>query len=134
TSLHQTSFDLSSAKAENDDLTPSAGTLWRQLFDERASTPPKWAVSGDSMLLDHSGVWRYRELILPATEQYIISRPEGNTGLYPVGMENCGPGRIAHRQIGLYAGLEHLSLKHEGENLTGSFKERCITVGVIVAN
>src|SRR5204862_2744499 len=67
-------------------------------------------------------------------EEYIISRPEGNTGLYPVGMENCQPGSIGHRQSGLYAGLEHLFLKHEGENPTGSFKDRGMTVGVTMAN
>jgi threonine synthase len=86
------------------------------------------------MLLDHSGVWRYRELILPVSEQYIISRPEGNTGLYPVGMENCGTSRPGHRQIGLYAGLERFFLKHEGENPTGSFKDRGMTVGITMAN
>jgi len=118
----------------NSDPALSAGILLRQLFDERASTLPTWHTNPSKLLLDHSGVWRYRELILPVPEQYIISRPEGNTGLYPVGMENCGPGRIGHRQIGLYAGLEHLSLKHEGENPTGSFKDRGMTVGVTVAN
>ncbi len=85
-------------------------------------------------MLDCSGVWRYRELILPASEAYIISRPEGNTGLYPVGIENCGSGRSGHRQIGLYAGLERFFLKHEGENPTGSFKDRGMTVGVTMAN
>ena len=110
-----------------------AGAQWRQLFDERASTPPIWSISADQMLLDQSGVWRYRELILPAPAESIVSRPEGNTGLYPVGMENCGPGRIGHRRIGLYAGLEQLFLKHEGENPTGSFKDRGMTVGVTMA-
>ncbi len=85
------------------------------------------------MLLDHSGVWRFRELILPAPEQYIVSHPEGNTSLYPVGIENCGPTRIGHRQIGLYAGLERFFLKHEGENPSGSFKDRGMTVGVTMA-
>lgn len=106
----------------------------RQLFDERASTFSTWPVSAGRKLLDYSGVWRYRELILPVPEQYIVSRPEGNTGLYPVGVENCGPGRMGHRQIGLYAGLEQLFLKHEGENPTGSFKDRGMTVGVTMAN
>ncbi len=113
---------------------PAAGAEWRQLFDERATTPPIWSISTDKLLLDCSGVWRYRELILPAPEAYIISRPEGNTGLYPVGIENCGSGRSGHRQIGLYAGLERFFLKHEGENPTGSFKDRGMTVGVTMAN
>ncbi len=114
-----------------DTLPPGAG--WRQLFDERATTPPIWSISTDRELLNTSGVWRYRELILPAPEAYVVSRPEGNTCLYPVGRENCGPGRAGHRQIGLYAGLERFFLKHEGENPTGSFKDRGMTVGVTMA-
>ena len=115
----------------SDDLP--AGSGWRQLFDERATTPPVWSISTDRDLLDTSGVWRYRELILPAPEAYVVSRPEGNTSLYPVGRENCGPGRAGHRQIGSYAGLERFFLKHEGENPTGSFKDRGMTVGVTMA-
>ncbi len=109
-------------------------TSLRQLFDERAATSFTWPVHAGNMLHDHSGVWRYRELILPVPAQYIVSRPEGNTGLYPVGMEHCGAGCIGHRQIGSYAGLEQLFLKHEGENPTGSFKDRGMTVGVTMAS
>jgi threonine synthase len=120
-------FDISS------DNAPAAGAVWRQLFDERVAGPPIWSISSDRLLLNYSGVWRYRELILPAPERSIVSRPEGNTGLYPVGIENCGDGRIGHRQIGVYAGLERFFLKHEGENPTGSFKDRGMTVGVTMA-
>ena len=117
------------------ELAPPTGAIGlRQLFDERASAPPTWPVNTGNILPDHSGVWRYRELILPVPGQYIVSRPEGNTGLYPVGTENCGAGRIGHRQIGSYAGLDHLFLKHEGENPTGSFKDRGMTVGVTMAS
>ena len=117
------------------ELAPPTGAIGlRQLFDERASAPPTWPVNISNILPDHSGVWRYRELILPVPGQYIVSRPEGNTGLYPVGTENCGAGRIGHRQIGSYAGLDHLFLKHEGENPTGSFKDRGMTVGVTMAS
>src|SRR6266566_8841190 len=117
------------------ELAPPTGAKGlRQLFDERASAPPTWPVNIGNILPDHSGVWRYRELILPVPGQYIVSRPEGNTGLYPVGTENCGAGRIGHRQIGSYAGLDHLFLKHEGENPTGSFKDRGMTVGVTMAS
>ncbi len=113
---------------------PRAGAAWRQLFDERVAGPPIWATSIDKHLLDTSGVWRYRELILPVPGSYVVSRPEGNTSLYPVGLENCGSGRVGHRQIGAYAGLEQFFLKHEGENPTGSFKDRGMTVGVTMAN
>jgi len=123
-----------SFEAEADSGMPSAGAAWRQIFDERASNPPIWPISMDRLLLDQSGVWRYRELILSAPERFVVSRPEGNTGLYPVGIENCGAGRIGHRQIGIYAGLERFFLKHEGENPSGSFKDRGMTVGVTMAN
>jgi len=117
------------------ELAPPTGAKGlTQLFNERASAPPTWPVNTGNILPDHSGVWRYRELILPVPGQYIVSRPEGNTGLYPVGTENCGAGRIGHRQIGSYAGLDHLFLKHEGENPTGSFKDRGMTVGVTMAS
>lgn len=129
---------------ETSDDSPTAGGLshkkvlpvgagLRQLFDERATNPPIWPISTDKLLLDCSGVWRYRELILQTPERYVVTRPEGNTGLYPVGVENCGSGRAGHRQIGAFAGLEHFFLKHEGENPSGSFKDRGMTVGTTVA-
>ncbi len=123
-----------SGRDEGDGHSSSVGAAWRQLFDERASNPPIWSIGTDKQLLDHSGVWRYRELILSVPEGYVISHPEGNTSLYPVGIENCGTGRIGHRQIGVYAGLERFFLKHEGENPTGSFKDRGMTVGVTMAH
>ncbi len=113
---------------------PAVGTAWRQLFDARMAMPPIWSTRTAIRLLDCSGVWRYRELILPAPERYVVSRPEGNTELYPVGVENCHAGRAGHRQVGLYAGLERFFLKHEGENPTGSFKDRGMTVGVTMAH
>jgi threonine synthase len=76
-----------------------------------------------------SGVWRYRELILPLAEEHLVSRQEGNTPLYAVGAGE----RDGWRKIGMYAGLERLILKHEGENPTGSFKDRGMTVGMSVA-
>jgi threonine synthase len=131
---HANATDAVLSSLATEESTPAAGAEWRQLFDERASVPPIWSISTDKLLLDCSGVWRYRELILPAPESYVVSRPEGNTSLYPVGIENCGAGRAGHRQIGTYAGLERFFLKHEGENPTGSFKDRGMTVGVTMAN
>lgn len=128
----QEAYDALALPASN--LTPPlAGASWRQLFDERAAQSTIWPLSPDRLLPDRSGVWRYRELILPLPAQSIVSRPEGNTSLYPVGRENCGENRIGHRQIGQYAGVERLFLKHEGENPTGSFKDRGMTIGVSVA-
>ncbi|MHA1298916.1 MAG: threonine synthase [Candidatus Helarchaeota archaeon] len=69
-----------------------------------------------------SGVWRYKELILPVDNKFIISRPEGNTNLY------SSPSLLK------YTGCTWLQLKHEGENPTGSFKDRGMTTGVTQAN
>jgi threonine synthase len=120
--------------ATESEFAPLTGAHWRQFFDERASLPQTRPAGTGTRALDASGVWRYRQLILPVPEAYIVSRPEGNTGLYPVGIENCGGDRAGHRQIGYYAGLEQLFLKHEGENPTGSFKDRGMTVGVSMAH
>lgn len=67
----------------------------------------------------NSGVWRYKELIYPfIDETLIVSQPEGNTNLYHLP-------RVAE-----WAGVTQLYLKHEGENPTGSFKDRGMTGGV----
>ncbi|MBV9708424.1 MAG: threonine synthase [Chloroflexi bacterium] len=126
-----------SSSSQQLDNTPDAATgsaSWQRLFDERASRLATWPSRRGNALLDASGVWRYRELVLPLPERFVVSRPEGNTGLYPVGTANCGSDRPGHRQIGLYAGLEDFFLKHEGENPTGSFKDRGMTVGITMAN
>jgi threonine synthase len=60
-------------------------------------------------------------MILPATVNTIISRPEGNTPLYE------------HARLSQWTGVETFFLKHEGENPTGSFKDRGMTVGVTQA-
>ena len=64
-----------------------------------------------------SGVWRYRELMPPFPDDVIVSRPEGNTNLYH------------DPRLDDVAGTE-VWFKHEGENPTGSFKDRGMTVGV----
>ncbi len=65
-----------------------------------------------------SGVWRWRELVAPFPTARIVSRNEGNTNLYE------------DERLAKYSGIENLWLKHEGENPTGSFKDRGMTVGV----
>ncbi len=67
-----------------------------------------------------SGVWRFKPIIHPEfPENEIIMRGEGNTGLYN-----------ASQRILDYAGCKNLLFKHEGENPTGSFKDRGMTVGI----
>ncbi|MGH9434570.1 MAG: threonine synthase [Terriglobia bacterium] len=70
--------------------------------------------------IDRSGVWRFRELIpFPASGDRIISLSEGSTPL------------IGTRRAGAWAGPVHLTIKHQGNNPTGSFKDlgmtACIT-------
>lgn len=65
-----------------------------------------------------SGVWRYTSLLPELPVESIVSRAEGHTPIY-------WDERLAH-----YAGLQRLGLKHEGQNPTGSFKDRGMTVGV----
>ena len=67
-----------------------------------------------------SGVWRYRELVLPGSGP-TVSHPEGNTPLY------------RRAAIEAWVGLDDLALKHEGENPSGSFKDRGMTVAVTQA-
>lgn len=82
---------------------------------------------------ERSGVWRYRELVLPLDDEQIISRQEGNTPLYAVGASGRTAASAGWRAIGTYAGVDTLYLKHEGENPTGSFKDRGMTAGMSVA-
>ncbi len=77
--------------------------------------------SGSRSPLDRSGVWRFRELILPVDHADVITRGEGNTHLYE------------SERLAAYAGIDAFFLKHEGLNPTGSFKDRGMTVGVTVA-
>ncbi len=67
-----------------------------------------------------SGVWRFRELILPGGGP-LVTHPEGATELY------------RRDAVARYAGVPDLALKHEGENPTGSFKDRGMTVAVTQA-
>jgi threonine synthase len=71
--------------------------------------------------LDASGVWRFREIVLPDAESDIVTHPEGNTPL------------LTRDPVSRWTGIEELHLKHEGHNPTGSFKDRGMTVGVTVA-
>lgn len=71
--------------------------------------------------IDESGVWRFREAVLPLEEKFIVTHPEGNTRLY------------RRESLSQFADLEDLRFKHEGENPSGSFKDRGMTVAVSIA-
>jgi threonine synthase len=91
---------------------PNAGAL-KWLWRERRA-------SGE--LLDHSGVWRFREL-LPILDSFgnAVSLREGNTPLYQL--------RRAAKRLG----VDQLYAKHQGMNPTGSFKDTGMTSALSVA-
>ena len=95
------------------DFSDHPEPITRALFDDRlGSLDAPYA----------SGVWRFKELIYPGIDNdAIVSRGEGNTNLYEL------PTAAA------YAGLDSIFLKHEGDNPTGSFKDRGMTTGVTQA-
>lgn len=63
-------------------------------------------------------VWRYAHLLPITDTSKVVSLHEGGTGLH-----HC-------LRLGSLLGLEHLYVKNEGENPTGSFKDRGMTVGI----
>jgi threonine synthase len=70
---------------------------------------------------DRSGVWRYREVLPFEDNASVVTLFEGNTPIYDA--PKCA----------LYAGLSSLSLKHQGNNPTGSFKDTGMTTAVTQA-
>lgn len=94
------------------DLEALRGQISREGFDQRLGSRVPW---------QRSGVWRFRELILPLDPAHIVTKPEGNTNLYDV------------PQVASYVGADKLWLKHEGENPSGSFKDRGMTAGISMA-
>ena len=70
---------------------------------------------------DRSGVWRYRELLPFAADAPIVTLAEGNTPLYDAPVSAA------------YCDLDELTLKHQGCNPTGSFKDTGMTTAVTQA-
>jgi threonine synthase len=75
-------------------------------------------IDGDFWKKRPLGVWRYRELLPLQENAEIVTLGEGGTGLH------------ACSRIASDMGLKDLYVKNEGENPTGSFKDRGMTVGV----
>ncbi len=80
-------------------------------FDLAGKKEPPW----NSRQLS---VWKYRELLPVEKEESIVSLAEGGTGLH-----HC-------KRLGRKLGLKKLYVKNEGENPTGSFKDRGMTVAM----
>jgi len=97
--------------------TECGGLLDVELSIPEPLSQEDFAANGPDALMG-SGVWRYRKLLPKLPIESIVSRAEGHTPIY-------WDERLAH-----YAGLQRLGLKHEGQNPTGSFKDRGMTVGV----
>lgn len=66
-------------------------------------------------------VWRYRDFMPIHESTKIVTLSEGGTGLH------------RSQRLGEELGLKNLYVKNEGENPTGSFKDRGMTVGVTKA-
>jgi len=64
------------------------------------------------------GVWKYREVLPIDLDRNVVTLNEGGTGLH-----RCV-------RLGKHLGLRKLFVKNEGENPTGSFKDRGMTVAV----
>jgi threonine synthase len=93
------------------DGTPGTAAALRDTFDSRRAGRGLDAAAT-------SGVWRYRELVLPIESRDIVSYPEGNTPL------------VERAPIREWSGAHRMLVKHEGANPTGSFKDRGMTVAV----
>jgi threonine synthase len=90
-----------------------SGELLRERFDSRLGATRGTAASG---------VWRFRELIMPGLPfDAAVSQPEGNTPL------------VSRTPVSAWCGAERLLMKHEGANPTGSFKDRGMTVAMTQA-
>jgi len=66
-------------------------------------------------------VWRYRDFMPVQDFSKIVSLNEGGTGFH------------SSKRLGKILGIRQLFVKNEGENPTGSFKDRGMTVGVTKA-
>ena len=95
----------------------------RECFDARRQTGSGYdPLKAVRIQPDVSGVWRYRELVLPdAQASDIVSHPEGNTPL------------LRRAAVERWCGIDSVLMKHEGANPTGSFKDRGMTVAVTQA-
>lgn len=111
-------------KQEESYLCAACGGLLEVAYDFPAFDPEEmrqmWhrrRLSGEP--IDRSGVWRFRELIpFIETGHRIISLSEGSTPL------------VGTRRTGWWAGPVHLTIKHQGNNPTGSFKDLGMTATI----
>ena len=98
------------------------GAELRALFDARLADAAPGYLAADGAAARASGVWRFRELILPgASDDEIVSQPEGNTPL------------LHRAAVSRWAGVDALYLKIDGFNPSGSFTDRGMTAAITQA-
>jgi threonine synthase len=96
------------------DAPTERGPALKEIFDAR--------LAARADMPEASGVWRFRELVLPdVSDAEIVTQPEGNTPL------------VRRDRVSAWCGIESVNLKLEGANPTGSFKDRGMTVAVTQA-
>ncbi len=104
----RTRFDITESRHECD-----CGGLLTVARDRIEGSPAIFDARLSSRApLDRSGVWRFREAVMNLDAERIVTHPEGSTRLY--------------ERFGVF-------FKHEGENPTGSFKDRGMTVAMTQA-
>src|SRR6478735_8668533 len=103
-------------------VAPKAkGAALRALFDERLG-----AASYRGSAADRSGVWRFRELVLPAARpEEIVSHPEGNTRLVAraVACASTGNTSASLAAYAAQAGIPAFVLVPEGRVSTGKLAQ-----------
>ena len=102
---------------------PACGGLLEASYDldlvDAATLKRTWRERRmDNAPLSQSGVWRYRDMFPFLDDlRHVVTLREGNTPL------------LDAPRAAAYAGLAHLTFKHQGFNPTGSFKDNGMTCG-----
>jgi threonine synthase len=108
--LHCPACDFTTPRDPLAFACPRCGTPFEVRLDLDAIARPS--------AFEGRGVWRYRALLPVAPA---VTLGEGDTGLH-----RC-------ERLGAALGVRELYVKNEGENPTGSFKDRGMTVGIAMA-
>src|SRR5579872_2680807 len=109
-------------------LCERCGNLLEVRYEDQPSAASKLRVTwlqrkSSNKIEDRSGVWRFRELLPFVSEpSQIVTLAEGNTPLLEV------------PEAGAWAGGVNLTIKHQGNNPTGSFKDLGMTACVTRAS
>jgi threonine synthase len=104
------------------DLLEITYPQWKTSVPDAASLKQTWRERRlSSKSVDQSGVWRFRDLLPPISDEQVVTLREGNTPLYVL------------PQCSRITGVKRLFAKHQGMNPTGSFKDTGMTVAATFA-